>query len=280
MWYCDSVYVWVVFSPGKLRGGLKIKKIAENHETVTLNYTVLQSCRNVKVQSCEYWFDSGSVWIIMKYWFQLKLDFSGPDEEQQKVDPHHTVVFGDGDCVKVENKVRNLSSLYRLLWGVQSKSNFSFSNCLIWKFFEAEEEKILCKFCVTEIWQRWQRCFLFPPQGSEVSHFVLIAGEPIKEPVVQHGTSYVLFSPTHCTKYVLRCVLRCHKQNLINTCNVILSCVPLRSVCNDHRGRDQTGYEGLPHWQQWLWKGHKLEVQDQRLSLNAVPGEDVTCLLL
>uniref|UniRef100_A0A3Q3GKK0 Pirin n=1 Tax=Labrus bergylta TaxID=56723 RepID=A0A3Q3GKK0_9LABR len=47
--------------------------------------------------------------------------------EQQKVEPHHTVVFGDGDCVKFENK------------------------------------------------------------GSEVSHFVLIAGEPIKEPVVQHG---------------------------------------------------------------------------------------------
>lgn len=30
----------------------------------------------------------------------------------------------------------------------------------------------------------------FPPQGSEASHFVLIAGEPIKEPVVQHGASF------------------------------------------------------------------------------------------
>lgn len=29
-------------------------------------------------------------------------------------------------------------------------------------------------------------------QGSEVSHFVLIAGEPIKEPVVQHGMSRLL----------------------------------------------------------------------------------------
>ncbi|XP_022604975.1 pirin isoform X2 [Seriola dumerili] len=47
----------------------------------------------------------------------------GPDQEQQRVEAHHTVVFGDGDCVK----------------------------------------------------------------GSEVSHFVLIAGEPLKEPVVQHG---------------------------------------------------------------------------------------------
>ncbi|KAM9860864.1 pirin isoform 1-T2 [Aulostomus maculatus] len=51
----------------------------------------------------------------------------GPDQEQQQVEPHHTVVFGDGNCVKVENK------------------------------------------------------------SSEVSHFVLIAGEPIEEPVVQHG---------------------------------------------------------------------------------------------
>ncbi|XP_054626726.1 pirin isoform X2 [Dunckerocampus dactyliophorus] len=50
----------------------------------------------------------------------------GSVEEQQKFEPHHTVVFGDGDCVRFENK------------------------------------------------------------GSEVCHFVLIAGEPIKEPVVQH----------------------------------------------------------------------------------------------
>uniref|UniRef100_A0A3Q3X0W6 Pirin C-terminal domain-containing protein n=1 Tax=Mola mola TaxID=94237 RepID=A0A3Q3X0W6_MOLML len=55
---------------------------------------------------------------------------TGPDEEQKKVEPHHTVVVGDGDCVRVEKK------------------------------------------------------------GSEASHFVLIAGEPIKEPVVQHGTSF------------------------------------------------------------------------------------------
>ncbi|XP_023257436.1 pirin isoform X3 [Seriola lalandi dorsalis] len=53
----------------------------------------------------------------------------GPDQEQQRVEAHHTVVFGDGDCVQVENK------------------------------------------------------------GSEVSHFVLIAGEPLKEPVVQHVLS-------------------------------------------------------------------------------------------
>ncbi|XP_034731136.1 pirin [Etheostoma cragini] len=51
----------------------------------------------------------------------------GPVEEQQKVEPHHTVVFGDGDCVNIKN------------------------------------------------------------EGSEVAHFVLIAGKPINEPVVQHG---------------------------------------------------------------------------------------------
>ncbi|XP_038139119.1 pirin [Cyprinodon tularosa] len=51
----------------------------------------------------------------------------GPGEDLQQVEPHHTVVFGDGDCVRFENK------------------------------------------------------------GSEISHFVLIAGEPINEPVVQQG---------------------------------------------------------------------------------------------
>lgn len=32
--------------------------------------------------------------------------FTGPDEEQQNVEAHHTVVFGDGDTIKVQNKVR------------------------------------------------------------------------------------------------------------------------------------------------------------------------------
>ncbi|KAM9764573.1 pirin isoform 1-T3 [Menidia menidia] len=51
----------------------------------------------------------------------------GPDQEQQQVEPHHTVVMGDGDGIKFENK------------------------------------------------------------GPSSSHFVLIAGKPINEPVVQHG---------------------------------------------------------------------------------------------
>uniref|UniRef100_A0A8D0MKF7 Pirin n=1 Tax=Sus scrofa TaxID=9823 RepID=A0A8D0MKF7_PIG len=51
----------------------------------------------------------------------------GPDNAQQKIEPHHTAVLGEGDSVQVENK------------------------------------------------------------DPERSHFVLIAGEPLKEPVVQHG---------------------------------------------------------------------------------------------
>uniref|UniRef100_A0A6I8NFK4 Pirin n=1 Tax=Ornithorhynchus anatinus TaxID=9258 RepID=A0A6I8NFK4_ORNAN len=51
----------------------------------------------------------------------------GPDDAQQKVEPHHTAVLGEGDSVQVENK------------------------------------------------------------DPERSHFILVAGEPIKEPVVQHG---------------------------------------------------------------------------------------------
>ncbi|XP_054979092.1 pirin isoform X2 [Sorex araneus] len=51
----------------------------------------------------------------------------GPDQAQQKIEPHHTAVLGEGSTVQVENK------------------------------------------------------------DPEISHFVLIAGEPIKEPVVQHG---------------------------------------------------------------------------------------------
>ncbi|XP_066512367.1 pirin-like isoform X1 [Hoplias malabaricus] len=52
---------------------------------------------------------------------------TGPDEDLKKIEPHYTVVFDDGDCVRMENK------------------------------------------------------------ESEEAHLVLIAGEPINEPVVQHG---------------------------------------------------------------------------------------------
>ncbi|XP_060767252.1 pirin isoform X2 [Neoarius graeffei] len=52
---------------------------------------------------------------------------TGPEDDQKKVEPHHTVVFEDGDCIKVENKT------------------------------------------------------------VEEACFVLIAGEPVKEPVVQYG---------------------------------------------------------------------------------------------
>lgn len=30
----------------------------------------------------------------------------GPDDDQKKVEPHHTVVFDDGEYIKVENKVK------------------------------------------------------------------------------------------------------------------------------------------------------------------------------
>ncbi|MGH0147286.1 UNVERIFIED_CONTAM: hypothetical protein FKN15_027337 [Acipenser sinensis] len=50
-----------------------------------------------------------------------------PDNDQRQIEPHHTVVFDDGEGIQVENK------------------------------------------------------------DPEVAHFVIIAGEPIKEPVVQHG---------------------------------------------------------------------------------------------
>ncbi|XP_029354352.1 pirin [Echeneis naucrates] len=33
--------------------------------------------------------------------------YVGPDQKQQKVEPPHTVVFGDGDSVKIQNNVRN-----------------------------------------------------------------------------------------------------------------------------------------------------------------------------
>ncbi|KAA0707619.1 Pirin [Triplophysa tibetana] len=52
---------------------------------------------------------------------------TGPDDDLQTIEPHHTVYFEDGEYVRVENK------------------------------------------------------------AADESHFVLIAGEPIKEPVVQYG---------------------------------------------------------------------------------------------
>lgn len=36
--------------------------------------------------------------------------FVGPDDAQQKIEPHHTAVLGEGDSVQVENKV-NIKNL-------------------------------------------------------------------------------------------------------------------------------------------------------------------------
>uniref|UniRef100_A0A673V189 Pirin n=1 Tax=Suricata suricatta TaxID=37032 RepID=A0A673V189_SURSU len=53
--------------------------------------------------------------------------YIGPDDAQQKIEPHHTAVLGEGDSVQVQNR------------------------------------------------------------DPERSHFILIAGEPLGEPIVQHG---------------------------------------------------------------------------------------------
>ncbi|XP_017295405.1 pirin isoform X1 [Kryptolebias marmoratus] len=39
----------------------------------------------------------------------------GPDQQQQQVEPHHTVVFGDGDSVRFENKVRSFTRCLKTL---------------------------------------------------------------------------------------------------------------------------------------------------------------------
>uniref|UniRef100_A0A8K9Y0N2 Pirin n=1 Tax=Oncorhynchus mykiss TaxID=8022 RepID=A0A8K9Y0N2_ONCMY len=51
----------------------------------------------------------------------FSIALSGPDAEQQKVEPHHTIVFDDGDCIAVENKVGCLNFLQTL--------NTVFGNC-------------------------------------------------------------------------------------------------------------------------------------------------------
>ncbi|KAG9334430.1 hypothetical protein JZ751_007687, partial [Albula glossodonta] len=71
-------------------------------------------------------------WPVCRGWTTIIYTLSGavhvgPDNDQRRVEPHHTVVFNDGDRVKAENK------------------------------------------------------------ASKESHFVLIAGEPVNEPVVHHG---------------------------------------------------------------------------------------------
>ncbi|XP_076880491.1 pirin [Brachyhypopomus gauderio] len=93
-------------------------KIYTRTPTMYLDFKLKQGARHVQPVP--------SGWNAFIYTLSGSLH-TGPDEEQKKVEPHHTVVFEDGDCVQVENK------------------------------------------------------------APEDAHFVLIAGEPIKEPVVQHG---------------------------------------------------------------------------------------------
>uniref|UniRef100_A0A674PLI6 Pirin n=1 Tax=Takifugu rubripes TaxID=31033 RepID=A0A674PLI6_TAKRU len=82
----------------------------------------------------DFWLQAGALHVqpVPSGWTAFIYTLSGsihvgPEEEEQEVEAHHTILFGDGDCVKVQNK------------------------------------------------------------SSEASHFVLIAGDPIGEPVAQHG---------------------------------------------------------------------------------------------
>ncbi|KTG25370.1 hypothetical protein cypCar_00042571 [Cyprinus carpio] len=70
--------------------------------------------------------DDGRSWGWTAFIYTLAGSLcTGPDDDLQTTEPHHSVVLEDGECVRVENKLK--------------------------------------------------------------SHFVLIAGEAIYEPVVQHG---------------------------------------------------------------------------------------------
>uniref|UniRef100_G1MFC9 Pirin n=1 Tax=Ailuropoda melanoleuca TaxID=9646 RepID=G1MFC9_AILME len=76
--------------------------------------------------------------------------YIGPDDAQQKIEPHHTAVLGEGDHVQVENK------------------------------------------------------------DPERSHFVLIAGEPLREPVVQHGEEVEVqrfIVHHHTAGFIVRCLI-------------------------------------------------------------------------
>lgn len=62
---------------------------------------VYNSIQSVKAKHCVLY----RVLVLLKDTPVNFSCFEGPDEEQQKVEPHHIVVFGDGDCVKFQNKV-------------------------------------------------------------------------------------------------------------------------------------------------------------------------------
>ncbi|KAM8894169.1 pirin isoform 2-T3 [Spinachia spinachia] len=106
---------------------------------------------------------------------------AGPDEERQKVEPHHTVVFGNGGCVKVENKE-----------GIPAQrltSNLPppFKACRMWGMWGSRSMTSQLQMEVSTRQRKDEPMTLLPLQGADIAHFVLIAGEPIREPVVQQG---------------------------------------------------------------------------------------------
>lgn len=179
-----------------------------------------------------------------------RLSTIGPEEEQQEVEAHHTVLFGDGDVVSVQNKVSFDFVLFSSSW-------CSFGGFVVYKKMVGAG---LCAVTASS------------PQSSEASHFVLIAGEPIREPVFQHGALRCYFLLLTIIKY------RSLNLNVIHGCNVsgffffffILCYRPFRSICNDHRRRDPTGDQWPPVMQKRIWESQDLEVKDRRLILNAM----------
>lgn len=78
----------------------------------------------------------------LEYW--TSLSFQGPDEEQQQVEPHHTVVFGDGDCVKFENKVRKMSFTSSMLWEFSTSCHLVVIFLPLWGVFSVNCQDAKC----------------------------------------------------------------------------------------------------------------------------------------
>lgn len=61
-----------------------------------MNITV--PCISPNLEPCDKY-------TVMSITFGGSPFFVGPDDAQQKIEPHHTAVLGEGDSVQVENKV-------------------------------------------------------------------------------------------------------------------------------------------------------------------------------
>ena len=105
---------------------------------------------------------------------------TGPKDSQHHSEPHHTLVLSDGHSIHVHNQVKRRASA----WSVFASYMDRCLDCCLLQVVPDTCAVHVVTAPLLNVLYMYVYCAF---QGKSELHFVLVGGQPIGEPVVQHG---------------------------------------------------------------------------------------------